>query len=320
MSIARVASEPRADAFRHEALLYAGIDEFLEGTLAFIRGGVEAGEPMLVVVDDHKIAALRAELGSDAEAVCFADMADVGHNPARIIPAWHDFVGRHVATGRPLRGIGEPIGPRRGPDELVECQRHESLLNLAFADASAFWLLCPYDTEAMDDSVIEEARCSHPYVGERRPGGERSAACRDLHAIAAPFDVPLAEPVVEPASLPFGGGPLGPVRAFVARQAESAGLGATQTSDLVLAANEVATNSLCHGGGDGILRMWRQGDTLVCEVRDGGFIDDPLAGRRRPATYRDGGRGLWLANQLCDLVQIRSNSSGTVVRMHMRRR
>ena len=30
------------------------------------------------------------------------------------------------------------------------------------------------------------------------------------------------------------------------------------------------------------------------------------------------GRGLWLANQLCNLVQIRSSPEGTTVRLHMR--
>jgi hypothetical protein len=29
------------------------------------------------------------------------------------------------------------------------------------------------------------------------------------------------------------------------------------------------------------------------------------------------GRGLWLANQLCDLVQIRSGAGGTRVRLQM---
>ena len=78
-------------------------------------------------------------------------MAHVGHNPARIIPAWHEFVAQHAAPGVRLRGIGEPIFPERSADELVECQRHESLLNLAFADADAFWLVCPYDTQLAPD-------------------------------------------------------------------------------------------------------------------------------------------------------------------------
>ena len=310
--MATVSRTEHDEAFRHEALFYAGEDEFLDGASAFIRDGLDANEPMLVVVDAHKIEALRAELGRDAKGVTFADMAHVGHNPARIIPAWHDFVSAYASSGRRLRGIGEPIGPRRNAHELIECQRHESLLNLAFADATAFWLLCPYDTEAVDESVIEEARRSHPWVD-----GDESDVYRDIDEIVAPFDVPLPEPHVEPAMLAFGRGPLGAVRSFVTRHATAAGLSSAQTADLVVAVNEVATNSLCHGGGRGALRVWREAETVVCEVRDQGFIHDPMVGRRRPATYRHGGRGVWLANQLCDLVQIRSNQSGTVVRMHM---
>jgi hypothetical protein len=39
-----------AQTFRHEALLYAGEIDFLTGTLPFIREGVAADEPVLVVV------------------------------------------------------------------------------------------------------------------------------------------------------------------------------------------------------------------------------------------------------------------------------
>ena len=88
---------------------------------------------------------------------------------------------------------------------------------------------------------------------------------------------------------------------------------------LVLAVNEVATNSVVHGGGGGILRIWTEGDVLVCEVRDRGVIDDPLVGRERPLVNAAGGCGLWLANQLCDLVQVRSFAGGSVVRLHKRR-
>src|SRR3954453_17864215 len=91
------------DDFRHEALLYSGPDEFLAGTLAFLEAGLEAGEPMLVVVGADKVRRLRGELGADGDWVHFADMADVGLNPARIIPAWRDFVDRHSGPGRHLR-------------------------------------------------------------------------------------------------------------------------------------------------------------------------------------------------------------------------
>ncbi|HSK35434.1 MAG TPA: ATP-binding protein, partial [Actinomycetota bacterium] len=87
--------------------------------------------------------------------------------------------------------------------------------------------------------------------------------------------------------------------------------------DLVQAVDELATNSLRHGGGRGTLRIWRDAGALVCEVRDAGRLEDPMAGRERPAAERDRGRGLWMVNQLCDLVQLRSFPEGAAVRVHL---
>jgi hypothetical protein len=36
-----------------------------------------------------------------------------------------------------------------------------------------------------------------------------------------------------------------------------------------------------------------------------------------PPRTADRGRGLWLVNQLCDLVELRSDEEETVVRLHM---
>ncbi len=112
---------------------------------------------------------------------------------------------------------------------------------------------------------------------------------------------------------------LSAVRGLVARHAARAGLGDDRTADMLVAVNEIATNSVRHGGGRGVLRLWQEPGALICEVRDEGRIDDPLAGRQRPRAGQVGGYGLWLANQLCDLVQIRSLPTGSVVRLHMRR-
>jgi anti-sigma regulatory factor (Ser/Thr protein kinase) len=300
--------------FRHEALLYAGDAEFVERTAAFVADSLDSGEPILVVVSAAKIEALRAELGDDREAVLFADMADVGSNPARIIPAWSDFVTRHGGTGR-LRGIGEPIWAERSAAALVETQRHESLLNLAFAEARPWWLLCPYDTQTLAPEVIAEALRSHPLVSGD-DGARSSADYRGLEAASAPFVEPLSEPPPGCRTLTFEAGPLKELRSLVAGEAARAGLDERRAGEYVLAAHEVASNSVRHGGGQGSLRLWREGDVLLCEIRDAGWIGDPLAGRRRPAPSAPDGRGLWLANQLCDLVQIRSSPAGTAVRLH----
>jgi anti-sigma regulatory factor (Ser/Thr protein kinase) len=302
--------------FRHEALLYAGMAAFLEGTVPFVRGGLDAGEPVLVVESAAKIALLRAELGSDAGLVHFADMAAVGANPARIIPAWRDFVNQYGGHGRRLRGIGEPIWNGRTPVELIECQRHESLLNTAFATGDPWWLLCPYDTQAMDPAVIDEARRSHPYLTDGT-SFHASNDYRGLAACGAPFDVPLPEPRSGVHELAFDASTLVEVRALAGRSAADAGLSQSRAANFVLAVNEVATNSVVHGGGKGSFRVWREAGALSSEVRDSGHFDNPLVDRELPAPGASGPRGLWLANQLCDLVQIRTFPGGSAVRLHM---
>lgn len=131
------------------------------------------------------------------------------------------------------------------------------------------------------------------------------------------FDAPLPEPPGPAHEVVFEEGPLHGLRRFVAEHGARAGLAPAQMADLVLAVNEVATNSLRHGGGRGLLRIWQDGDALICEIRDWGRTWNPLAGRERPTTETEGGRGLWLANQLCDVVQLQSFPTGSIVRLHM---
>ena len=303
-------------AFRHEAILYAGQQEFVDRIGAFVREGAEAGEPVLVVVGAHKIRWLRSALADlEPDAVSYEDMAAVGRNPARIIPAWRAFTDGHRSQAR-LRGVGEPIYPDRSADELVESQRHEALLNLAFATGPGLWLSCPYDTSALPPAVIEEALRTHPLVWDRDPG-RPTGAYPGLEAVTKPFDRPLPDPPFPVDAQPFGSQDLYAVRAFVAQSAAAAGLGPLRTHDLVLAASEVVTNSVRHGGGEGAVRVWRDGEVVVCEVRDAGRFDRPLAGRVRPTPDQTSGFGLWLANQVCDLVQIRSFEDGSVVRLHL---
>jgi anti-sigma regulatory factor (Ser/Thr protein kinase) len=301
--------------FRHEALFYGGEDDFVARTLPFLTEGLARYEPILVVVGAAKIDRLRDALGTDARRVRFADMAAVGRNPARIIPAWAGFVSEHEATGRAFRGVGEPIWTGRNPDELVECERHEALLNLAFADGPAWRLACPYDTTTLPDLVLEEARRNHPYLRDG-DGEQPSATYRDLAQIAAPFALPLPEPAGTTERMPFEAPTLSAVRAFVAERAARWGLPDERVQGLVLAVSEVATNTIRYAGASGTLRMWRTDASVICEIADEGAIADPLVGRRDPQRSTGGGFGLWLANQMCELVQVRTFPTGSVVRLH----
>jgi len=305
------------ESFRHEALIYEGDHGFLAGAVPFVREGLEAGEPIMVAVGADRIELLRDELGEDADGVDFADMRELGRNPGRIIPAWHDFIEEHRREPGGIRGIGEPIWAGRRPAELVECQLHESLLNLAFAATDGFRLLCPYDAAALGPEVLHEACCSHPSILDTA-GGRTSLDYRGDDHLLAPFDAPLPRPAAPAETFGFELDGLPELRRLVARCCAAAGLSGERSDDLVLAASEIAANSLRHGGGRGVLRVWSDDDALVCEIRDRGHIGDPLAGRHKPNLGRPGGWGLWLAHRVCDLVQIRSRPDGTIVRLLMR--
>lgn len=300
--------------FRHEALLYEGIDGFMESIVPFLREGAARREPMLVAVDEEKIVRLKEALGDDAPRVQFAEMRALGKNPGCIIPAWRQFVIDQSGEGVPMRGVGEPIWPGRSADELEECHRHEALLNTAFDDGPAWTLVCPYDTSALPEEVVEHARCTHPLVGLNG-----SSVPSDAYGerYADPLDGPLPERAARADELEFTIDDLGVVRGMVMAWAQAAGLQGMRASDLVLAVNELAANSVRYGGGRGRVRSWREADRLVCEVCDSGRIADPLVGRGIPLDEAPHGRGLWLVHQLCDLVQLRSLDSGSVARLHM---
>ncbi len=305
------------EGFRHEALLYAGAADFVASVTPFLEQGIAAKEPILVVESPQKIELLRDALGDNAEHVLFADMAQVGTNPARIIPAWDDFVKRFGRGGGRLRGVGEPIWRGRPDDELVESQRHEALLNVAFGKGQPWWLLCPYDTSQVDEAVIEEAMRSHEFVME---GGRsrRSKTFVGVDASGAPFDAPLEEPPAGVARVGFTADTLLNLRGEAARFALRNGMPAGRTAQFVTALNEIATNSILHGGGSGTIRMWRQAGKVIAEIHDAGVFDRPLADRHTPEDGTIDARGLWLANQLCDLVQIRRMNDGTVFRLHVK--
>jgi anti-sigma regulatory factor (Ser/Thr protein kinase) len=305
------------DGFRHEALFYEGLDDFVARTTPFIREGVARGEPTLVVVTASKIALLRESLDRDADVVAFADMDRVGANPARIIPAWRAFVSEHGGRGVSLRGVGEPIFPERSAAALTECQRHEALLNVAFATSPSWRLVCPYDGASLPDDVLDEALRTHPYVVNGSV--HASPGYRGLAACAAPFDAPLPDPPSDARSLRFDRDSLPTVRRLAATQAETLGLGQGQVRDFALAVHELAANSVVHAGGAGVLRIWSESDLCIAEVADAGRIEEPLVGRIDPGEHDPGGRGLWLVNHLCDLVQIRSRPDGVAVRVQLAR-
>lgn len=309
--------EPAGRRFRHEALLYQGDEAFVAATSSFVREGLGAGEAVMVAVVEERAGALREELGADAAEVEFLPMAEVGRNPARIIPAWHEWVERNTGRGVGFRGIGEPIWFGRSELEMRECRVHEHLLNTAFDEGPGWALLCPYDATRLPVAVLKGVTGSHPTLSGGPP--LEGSVAFDVNGGLDAFRQPppeLGPPLFE---AKFGLDDLPVLRAEIRARAETLGLSGRSVADFVLVADELACNSVRHGGGSGWIALWAHDGRAVCEVRDRGLISDPLAGRRRPdLRVRAGGAGLWTCNQLCDLLLIHSApETGTAVRAYL---
>jgi len=303
-------AEPR---FAHEALFYRGESEFLAALVPFLREGLAQDEAVVVAEPRDRLALLQEALGDDADAIEWLDMAEIGANPARIIGVWTTTLSRHAAAGRTVRGVGEPAFAGRRGTELVECRLHEFLLNAAFDDGPGWRLLCPYDVEGLPRAVTQDALLTHPRhsTGAERLASEGYAAGSYRNAFAAALPAPSGSAFRGR----FGPDDVPATRRTVAHYARSCGLREEQVEVLELAASELATNSIQHGGGSGSLAMWLEPGAVVVEFSDAGRLVDPLTGRLAPSLDQVGGRGLYVVNQLCDLVAVRSSDAGTTVRV-----
>ncbi|MFI8170711.1 anti-sigma factor RsbA family regulatory protein [Streptomyces sp. NPDC085931] len=300
------------EPFVHPAFFYRDAQDYLDVTVPFVRDGLAAGEPVAVAVPGKNLALVRDALGDDAGAVRLLDMEEAGRNPGRIIPGVLRAFADAQPAGRRVRIIGEPIWAGRSDTEYPACAQHEALINAAF-QGSAATILCPYDTRALPEQVLADAHATHPVV---IPEGSRTA---EDSAAYAPGDVvdrynePL-DPVPHALAFAFDTESLSHARHVAVGEASRLGLTGVKRDDLALAMAELTTNSVVHGGGTGVLRVWSEDGHVVCEVRDEGRLADVLAGRRPVPRDQRGGRGMLLVNLIADLVRVHRGDSGTTVR------
>lgn len=105
------------------------------------------------------------------------------------------------------------------------------------------------------------------------------------------------------------------LRRCTADHARAYGLHGPDLDGFVLAVNEIMANVVTHGGGQGHLYLWAEGDRVRCRISDSGpGIAGATPSTHRPPPQSSGGRGLWMAGQLCDL-DIRTGPRGTTVEL-----
>lgn len=294
--------------FVHPALFYRDEREYLEGTVPFVREGLAAGEAVAVAVPGERLRLVRDALGADADTVRLLDMREAGRNPGRIIPGVLRAFADTRAAGRRVRIVGEPVWAGRSAAEYPACVQHEALINAAFR-GRAVTILCPYDAVRLPAYVLTDAYATHPTV---IPGGPRPRSY-DPDAAVARYNEPLP-PVGDAMTFPFAAESLPTARYAASDEGRRLGLTGVTLDDLALATAELTTNSVLHGGGSGVLRVWAEDGHVLCEVRDGGRMTDPLAGRRPAGRDQRGGRGLLMVHLIADLVRVHTGDDGTTIR------
>ena len=300
-------------SYRHEAFLWHGHDDFVATLVPFVRDGIEAGEAVMVAMTPEHIAWIRDAVGPAAAQVHVVDLTQL-RNPARMIPAWQEFLADWSGRGRPARGISEPIWVGRRSEEVLECQLHEALLNLAVDPELPFWLVCPYDAEHLDEEVIAEVGRSHPAIATSG-SYQGSPGYRGHFHARAMFRRPLPTVADQRAETAATASDMARAAQQVTLYAAAADLWSHKVVALADAARELTRESLDRGAVRAVVRIWDEPDAVVCEVTDPTLTDDLLAGCRLPRPAQQD--ALWHANQVCDLVQVRSDDSGTTVRLHM---
>ncbi len=295
----------------HDALFYRGPTEYVAGVGAYIEQGLRADDALLVAVPPENLELLRLAFGEQAQRIRFEDMAGVGRNPNRILAVIQDWSDRH--RGR-ARFVGEPIWSGRSEAEKVEGARHEALINMAFGH-QPLQILCPYDAGGLDVDTLACAERTHPTI--LSSSGERSGSPSygDPREVWAASEWPLPSPPGPYTECSFTS-ELKTLRTFVATTPPAAALQPARRADFAFALNEVAGNVIRHSQGQGIARIWRDQQTVIGEIASPGWVTDWFAGRRRPEAEAPDGRGLWLVNQLADLVELRTGPDGTTVRVH----
>lgn len=312
-----------SDSFTHRVLPYDGLEQFLDGALPFLLDGVDAGDRVLAVCGTGREPLLRDALGPAAAAVEFTAASGWYGHPSRTLADCLSDADDIAWQGRRLRVLGEPVWATRPALEVVEWQRVEAVLNIAFRGTGAS-ILCPY-AASLPAGVVAAARKTHPETVR----GARAVANPgfvDPWAFCAQCDAePLPRPPAGADTLKIDRPDLYWLRAYVTEYARQTPLPEEDMQRLLVAVTEVVTNALRHGEPPIVLRMWTDAPdgaaALVCEVADHGRWA-PGTGYGlippRPAGAASGGRfGLWAVRLLCSIVQIRTGDDGSVVRLRL---
>jgi hypothetical protein len=314
--------------FQHWACVYDDDQQVLDTVVPFLAAGLAAGQPVLAVTTRANLELIGAALGERAGDVDYAESAFFGRRPPQRVAAFYRYWTRHAdarsdgstgqSTGRStgVRILAEPVWAGRSAREVAAWTRMESALNVVLAPASIS-MICPYDTRTLGPDIVADALRTHP-AQITGPDLSPSPDFIDPVEFARSCDTgPLAQPPADAAAFGFDGDLRG-LRRFIASRADAYGVTGDRAEMLILAVSEVGAYLKNQGPGAAAVRAWEQPGAVVCDFRQPGTsISDPFLGLR-PASLEPGADdGLWLANQICDWMDIRSDADGCAIQLQV---
>jgi anti-sigma regulatory factor (Ser/Thr protein kinase) len=296
---------------RHNAFVYESQEEYVTRSVAFLREGLEAGEGAIVANTRPGLAAMREALGPDAAQVTFVDVSSAYTRPARMLAAHNKVMAEQLRKTTSLRGVADVLyGPDPGEWDLWT--GYEAVINRSFRHLPA-WVVCTYNVNGLPDPVLDGVWRTHPEVvaGDAWTTSDRYEQPDHLLRRITP----LPEQLSDLRSIPFRRDPE-QFRERLARELAAENVAEAKALDMLLAATEIATNAMVHGGGVEEVRVGRSDGRFVCEIIDRGpGFDDPAAGYLAP---RAGvGSGLWVARQLTWQIDFFESPRGFTARISL---
>lgn len=312
------------EAFQHWTCIYDSSQQFLQTAVPFLAGGLAAGEPVLAVTTPANLELIRAALGERGGDVDYAESAFFGRRPPQCVAAFYRYWRNHAAGpegngnsgSNRVRILAEPVWAGRSAREIAAWTRMESALNVVLA-STTISMVCPYDARALGADIVSGALRTHP---AQIAGSQVSPSAEfvDPAEFVRSCDIgPLPEPPADAATFRFDGDLRG-LRRFIAARADAYGVVGDRADILVLAVSEVGAYLKNQGPGAAAVRTWEQPGSVVCDLRQPGLsVSDPFLGLW-PARLEPGiADGLWLANQVCDWMEIRSGADGCRIQLQV---
>jgi anti-sigma regulatory factor (Ser/Thr protein kinase) len=297
-----------AEALRHHAFVYDSDEDYARRSADFLREGLNAGECSMVAHNRGGLAMMREALGRDADRTVFVDVSWTYTRPAGAVAAFYGTFVRLLQQAPSLRAVAEfQFGPSF--DDWHEWQSYEAIANLAY-DPLPVWVICAYPANRLPDAVLDGVLRTHEEVlADQWARSDRFEDPRDVVRKLTPDPEPL--PGLRSS---YTGQDLERFREQLAGDLVAEGVPRAKALEMLVAATEVATNAVRHGGGIEEVRVGRVDGRFVCEVIDrGGGFDDPTAGYLPPRPGR--GRGLWVARQLTWRVESFHSPRGFTTRI-----